>query len=51
MGNPMAFLKEYYRRKSWDTELASAKKSNGWQVWQRRHGRIATVIMCRGSLA
>ena len=48
MGNSMAFLKEYYRRESSESGFASDKKSNGWQVWQRRDDRIATAVMCKG---
>ncbi len=44
----MAFLKEYYRRESSESGFASDKKSNGWNVWQRRLDRIATAVMCKG---
>ncbi len=48
MGNSMTFLKEYYRRESSESGFASDKKSNGWQVWQKRDDRIATSVMCKG---
>lgn len=48
MENSMAFLKEYYRRESSESGFASDKKSNGWQVWQKRDDRIATAVMCKG---
>lgn len=48
MVNSMAFLKEYYRRENSESGFASDKKSNGWQVWQRRDDRIATAVMCKG---
>ena len=48
MGNSMAFLKEYYRREGSESGFASDKKSNGWQVWQKRDDRIATSVMCKG---
>ncbi len=44
----IAFLKEYYRRESSESGFASDKKSDGWQVWQRRDDRIATSVMCKG---
>ena len=44
----MAFLKEYYRRESSESSFAADKKSNGWQMWQRRYDRVATAVMCRG---
>lgn len=44
----MAFLKEYYKRENSESGFASDKKSNGWQVWQRRYDRIATSVMCKG---
>lgn len=48
MRNSMAFLKEYYRRESSESSFAADKKSNGWQVWQRREDRVATAVMCKG---
>ena len=48
MEDSMAFLKEYYRRENSESGFASDKKSNGWQIWQRRTDRIATAIMCKG---
>jgi transposase len=48
MRNSMVFLKEYYRRESSESNSAADKKSNGWQVWQRRDDRIATAVMCNG---
>lgn len=48
MENSMAFLKEYYKREGSESGFASDKKSNGWQVWQKRGDRIATSIMCKG---
>ncbi len=48
MENSMAFLKEYYRRESSESGFSSDKKSNGWQVWQKRDDRIVTSIMCKG---
>ena len=48
MKDTMAFLKEYYRRESSESGFASDKKSNGWNVWQRRFDRIATAVMCKG---
>lgn len=48
MKNSIVFLKEYYRRESSESSFASDKKSNGWQVWQRRDDRIATAVMCKG---
>lgn len=48
MRDTMAFLKEYYKRESSESGFASDKRSNGWQVWQRHHDRIATAVMCKG---
>ncbi len=48
MENSMAFLKEYYQRENSESGFATDKKSNGWQVWQRRDDRIATSVMCKG---
>lgn len=48
MENSMVFLKEYYRRESSESGFASDKKSNGWQIWQRRNDRIATSVICKG---
>lgn len=48
MRDTMAFLKVYYERESSESGFASDKKSNGWQVWQRRYDRIATAVMCKG---
>jgi transposase len=48
MENSMDFLKEYYRRENSESGFASDKKSNGWQVWQKRDDRIATSVMCKG---
>jgi len=48
MRDTMAFLKEYYRRESSESGFAADKKSNGWQVWQKRYDRIATAVMCKG---
>jgi transposase len=48
MENTMVFLKQYYRRESSESGFASDKKSNGWQVWQKRDDRIATSVMCKG---
>jgi len=48
MYDTMAFLKEYYQRESSESGFASDKKSNGWNVWQRRYDRIATAVMCKG---
>lgn len=48
MIDTMVFLKEYYRRESSESGFASDKKSNGWNVWQRRFDRIATAVMCKG---
>lgn len=48
MYDTMAFLKEYYKRESSESGFASDKKSNGWQVWQRRDDRVATAVMCKG---
>ena len=48
MEDSMVFLKEYYKRENSESGFASDKKSNGWQVWQRRIDRIATAVMCKG---
>ena len=48
MQNSMAFLKRYYERENSESGFATDKKSNGWQVWQRRDDRIATAVMCKG---
>ena len=31
-----------------ESGFASDKKSNGWNVWQKRFDRIATAVMCKG---
>ncbi|EQD55513.1 ISA1214-6 transposase, partial [mine drainage metagenome] len=48
MENSMTFLKEYYKRESSESGFASDKKSDGWQVWQKRDDRIMTSVMCKG---
>ncbi len=48
MYNTVEFLRNYYKRESSESGFSADKKSNGWEVWQRRNDRIRTSVMCKG---
>ena len=48
MYDTMSFLREYYKRENSESGFAADKKSNGYEVPQRRDDRIRTSLMCKG---
>ncbi len=48
MTDPIAFLKEYYRRENSESAFAADKKFDGWKVTQKLDERISTAVMCKG---
>ena len=48
MTDPIAFLKEYYRRENSESGFAADKKFDGWKVSQKLDERIGTAVMCKG---
>ena len=48
MYDTMGFLKEYYKRENSESGFAADKKSNGYEVSQRRDDRIRTSLLCKG---
>ena len=50
MNDPIAYLKEYFRRSNSEAGFSSDKRSTGHMIFQKRKDRIETSGFCKGLL-
>ena len=50
MNDPIAYLKEYFKRSNSEAGFSSDKRSTGHMIFQRRKDRIETSGFCKGLL-
>ena len=50
MNDPIAYLREYFRRSNSESAFSADKRSTGHMIFQRRKDRIETSGFCRGLL-
>ena len=50
MNNPIAYLREYFKRSNSEAGFSSDKRSTGHMIFQRRKDRIETPGFCKGLL-
>lgn len=48
MYDTMSYLREYYKRENSECGFSGDKRSNGWEVWQKRDDRVRTSLICKG---
>ena len=50
MNDPIAYLREYFKRSNSEAGFSSDKRSTGQMIFQRRKDRIETSGFCKGLL-
>ena len=50
MNDPIAYLREYFKRNNSEAGFSADKRSTGHMIFQRRNDRIETSGFCRGQL-
>ena len=50
MNDPVAYLREYFKRSYSEAGFSSDKRSTGHMIFQRRKDRIETSGFCKGLL-
>ncbi len=48
MNDPMAYLREYFKRNNSEAGFPAEKRATGCRVFQKREDRIETSIFCMG---